>query len=146
MVEGKNLLRLVQDKLAEKEEVIHELQGQLEQLRGRVGNVDTLEQRLRDAEAQLAEKDEVILELMQQVEELTAKVSTIEPAGAASPSVGDDGLTHGEKDEVILEQMNQILDLSEKNEALENQFAVARENLKEFDNLQKQLKQLLGGN
>ena len=116
-MEGKNILKMVQSKLSEKEEIIHVQQGQIQEL------TESLE-----------EKNEVIVELMRQIDDLTEKVN----------SGGANATGTQENEEVIREQMQQIFELSEKVERLEADLARATEHQAEFESLQKQLKEMLG--
>jgi len=115
-MEGKNILKMVQSKLSEKEEIIHVQQGQIQEL------TESLE-----------EKNEVIVELMRQIDDLTEKVN----------SGGANATGTQENEEVIREQMQQIFELSEKVERLEADLARATEHQAEFESLQKQLKEML---
>ena len=98
-----NLLRLVEDKLAEKDEVIFEQQRQ----------IAALEDRLRSGGGGVVagdDKDELIREQMQQILELTERIATLEAGGGGNGN---------EQDEVVHEQMQQILELMEQVETLE---------------------------
>ncbi|CAN5245961.1 hypothetical protein BH09SUM1_BH09SUM1_10440 [soil metagenome] len=119
-----SLLKMVQEKLNEKEEIIHEQQRQISDLFEKIARLE--ENALAYPEA-LAEKDEVIRELMEQ---------QVDSTGAT------DGDT--EKDELIREQMGQIVEITERLEALQIEHQRAEEKLREFDKLQNQLKDLLG--
>ncbi|HMZ53061.1 MAG TPA: hypothetical protein PK988_12430, partial [Candidatus Sumerlaeota bacterium] len=83
MIEGSNLLKMVQEKLAEKEEVIREQHRQIEDLQKKLAEAgDT------------AESEAVILEQMQQLMELTEKLEQAEAKGK------EDALALEEKEEV----------------------------------------------
>lgn len=130
MVEYSKLAKMIQEKLTEKEEVIHEQQRQLDALQSEV-------EKLRADAASIAEKDEVIREQMLQIAELAERIEQLEKKEA-------DSAVLEEKEEVIREQMQQILEYSEKLEKAEADLAEAREQMKEFEALQDQLKGLLG--
>lgn len=131
MFEGSNLLKLVQEKLAEKEEIIHEQQLQIEEL--------TASLRVARAAADGAgEKDEVIRAQMEQLAELNDQVEELQRQIVA----GEKALE--EKEEVIHEQMRQLVDYTERIEVFERKAAATEESLKEFESLQNQLKALLG--
>jgi hypothetical protein len=93
-MDGSNLMKLVQHKLAEKEEVIHEQQSQLTEM----------------SEA-LREKDEMIRELLAQIGD-----------GSGAPPLPESELVQ-EKEMIIIEQMKQILELSDRLEQLEARVA-----------------------
>lgn len=85
------LLRAVQEKLAEKDEIIFELQRQITSL---------MEGGANGAAAAHGDEDELIREQMLQIVELSERVEQLEASLA-------------EKEEVIREQMSQLLELSE---------------------------------
>jgi hypothetical protein len=93
-MEGSNLLKMVQHKLDEKEEIIHEQQKQINELTDALAEKDAV---IRELMAQteanvelpgdatsLAEKEELILEQMRQILELSEKVEAMEAELAAA--------------------------------------------------------------
>ncbi|MCC6546135.1 hypothetical protein IT570_03115 [Candidatus Sumerlaeota bacterium] len=128
MIEGSNLLKMVQEKLAEKEEVIHEQQRQIEELQK---SLESQGDGTGESEAVIREQMEQLLEMTEKLEKAEAKAKEDEQALQ-------------EKEEVILEQMQQLMDLTEKLEDLQKRAAAWAENQKEFEALQKQLQDLLG--
>ncbi len=89
---------------------------------------------LKMIQEKLTEKEEIIAEQQQQINDLEEKLRN---AGGES---SDDSDT----DEVIRVQMEQIIELQEQNEALQQQLADTDDKMKELDELQNQLKTLLG--
>jgi len=126
-MEGSNLLRLVQEKLSEKEEIIHEQQRQITELQERLGTAEPRAAVLAEA---LQEKDAVIREMMQQVEE----------AASVPPDTGEVEEQH----QIITEQMQQIIELTDRVEQLQAELQRAQEALRQHDHMQAQLKEMLG--
>lgn len=124
MEEGSKILKLVQEKLAQKDEIIHEQQRQITDLSDRLSRAELHAAVLHEA---VTEKDQVIRELMAQIE------------GSGVPaSSGSQGPTAEEHEQIVREQMQQIIELTERVEFLEGK-------LTEFNAMQSQLKDLLGG-
>ncbi len=78
----------------------------------------------------LKEKEELI-------QKLEARIKEVEDA-APDPAQAE------EKEAIIKEQMAQIHELTDRADAAEKRLKEAEENLREFDSLQNQLKELLG--
>ena len=103
------------EELAEKDEVIRELQLQLAEQQEQISQLDGLLEELRQENAEQAEG---LKELMIQLE---GKDSQSSPTPASSDQVAhhpDDNMALVEQENVIREQMEQILDLEEKVEEL----------------------------
>jgi len=122
MTDATTLLKLVQQKLREKDEIIHEQQRQITEL----------EEVLRTGGAGggAPEMEELVREQMLQINDLNERLSIYEANGSPATE---------EAEELVAEQMRQILEYQERTEQLETQ-------LRDFNAMQGQLKELLGGN
>lgn len=130
--DSNNLLKLIREKLAEKEEIIHEQQRQIADLERRLAEASGSGGGTSAEESE--EKDALIMEQMTQINDLTEKLTAAEELAAGN----------ADNEELIREQMMQITEMTDKIELLMEQLKEAGARMKEFEKLQGQVKELLG--